>query len=107
MAPIAQDSTCGALPAIKHAVPSWESMVQLMPASDGKGSLTATPVAVPGPPLPTMIEKPTSVPPLTGVASAVLVIARAGGSTTIVALDSTVGALVAEALAVLGSDPAV
>src|SRR5437870_3137632 len=80
MAPIAQDSTCGTLPMIEHAVPSWESMVQLTPASDGSVSVTATPSAVPGPLLPTSIVNPTAVPASTGVASAVLVMARLGWS---------------------------
>src|SRR5439155_1149945 len=53
-------------------------MVHVMPASDGSGSFTVTAVAVPGPPLETVMGKPTLVPASTGVASAVLVIVRLG-----------------------------
>src|SRR5947207_1787224 len=94
-------------PVIEQAEAGWDSMVQVTPGSEGRGSVTVTPVAVPGPELPTSIVNPTGVPALTGVASAVLVMARPGPWTTIVAESWTVPALVADALAVLGREPLV
>src|SRR5437870_13628815 len=79
MSPIAQDSVWApTAPVIEHADAVWDSMVQVTPASAGSGSLRVTPVAVPGPELPTLTVKPTEVPAVTGVASAVLVMARLG-----------------------------
>src|SRR5437764_710991 len=106
MSPSEHDSTCEpAAPASEHPVPLWDWMVQVTPESEGRVSVTVTSVAVPGPELPTSMVKPTEVPALTGVASAVLVMARLGPLTTMVAELWTVGALVLEALAVLGSEP--
>src|SRR5437667_12064442 len=96
-------------------------MIQAIPVSAGSGSATVTPVAVPCPPFETLIVNPTTVPAVTEVASAVLTTDKAGGSTTgagaqfvhscrlttMVALDCTLGALEAEAKAVLGSEPEV
>src|SRR5439155_21525631 len=108
MSPSEQDSTCEpTAPASEHPVPVWDWMVQVTPGSEGRVSVSVTSVAVPGPELPTSMVKPTEVPALTGVASAVLVMARPGPWTTIVAKWWTVLALVADALAVLGSEPLV
>ena len=60
-----------------------------MPGPPGRGSLMATPVAVPVPAalaLPTVMVKPIGVPAGTAEASAVLVMLRAGGSTTMLAV---------------------
>ena len=62
---------------------------------------------MPGPVLDTVIVNPTGLPASTGVASAVFVMARPGGFTTIVAKSHTVPSLLAETHAVLGSKPAV
>src|SRR5439155_419911 len=98
MSPMEHERVCEpAGPLMEHAEPLWDWMVQVMPASDGSGSLTVTPVAVPGPPLPTVTVKPTGVPELTGVASAVLVMARLGPCTTMVAKSCTWAALLAAA----------
>src|SRR5207249_11880965 len=94
-------------PLMKQCEPGSEPLVQSKPGSAGKGSTTVTPVAVPGPVLATVIVNPMLVPELTGVASAVLVMTRLGGFTTMRAKSQTVPALVAEAHAVLGSDPEV
>src|SRR5438067_2108658 len=95
----------GADPPIEQWEAGSESMVQSTPVSEGSGSLTVTPVAVPGPPFPTVTVKPIDVPEPTGVASAVLVIARLGPLTTMVAKSWTDPPLVDEAVAVLGSEP--
>src|SRR5437588_12121462 len=94
-------------PVIEQAEPVWDWMLQSTPESAGSGSLTVTPVAVPGPEFDTVMVKPTLVPESTGVASAVLVMARFGGFTTMRAKSQTVLALVAEAHAVFGSEPEV
>src|SRR5438105_4887883 len=108
MSPIVHDSVCEpAEPAMEHAEAVWDAMVHVTPVRAGSGSATVTPVAVPGPPLDTVMVKPTNVPAVTGVASAVLVMARPGPSTTIVALSSTDWPFELVALAVLGSEPAV
>src|SRR5438552_4076872 len=108
MSPMVQDSVWApTAPVIEHADAVWDSMVQVTPASAGSGSLRVTPVAVPGPPLDTVTVKPTEVPAVTGVASAVLVMARPGALTTMVAKSWTDPAFVADAVAVLGSVPCV
>src|SRR5438552_765257 len=81
MSPIAQDRTCDpTAPMIEHAEAVWASRAHVTPVNAGSGSSTATAVAVPGPPLDTVIVKPTGEPAVTGVASAVLVMARLGSS---------------------------
>src|SRR5438477_8240 len=108
MSPNVQLRSCGPwAPLIEQADPVWDWMLQSTPGSAGKGSLTVTLVAVPVPVLDTVIVNPMLVPELTGVASAVLVMARFGGFTTMRAKSQTVPALVAEAHAVLGSEPEV
>src|SRR5438552_18381457 len=98
MSPIVQDRVWAPTdPVIEQAEAVWVSMVQSTPVRAGSGSLRVTPVAVPGPLSPTSTVKPTEVPAVTGVASAVLVIARPGPLTTIVALECTVTALLADA----------
>src|SRR5579864_6202457 len=59
------------------------SIDQLMPEPVGSGSLMVTPLAVPGPPLLTVTVKPMSVPVLTGVLSAVLVMPSDGHCTVV------------------------
>src|SRR5438094_7143170 len=121
MSPIVHERVCAPAAAlIEQAAAVWDAMVQVTPARAGRGSLTVTAVAVPGPPLDTVMVKPTEVPAVTGVASAVLVIARlgAGGGgtqfsvqggvvTKMVAKACTEPPLVDDAVAVLGSEPLV
>src|SRR5438309_2176082 len=108
MSPNVQLRSCDPwAPLIEQAEPVWDWMVHVTPVSDGSVSLRVTPVALPGPLLDTVIVNPTGLPASTGVASAVFVMARSGGFTTMVAKSQTVPALVAEAHAVLGSDPEV
>src|SRR5947208_1602467 len=124
MSPIVQDRTCTpTAPVSEHAVAVWDAMVQSTPVSAGSGSLRVTPVAMPGPPLDTVIVNPTASPAVTDEASAVLLIARLGSSgttcgppqfrvqggvvTTIVAKSWTEPPLVEVAVAVLGSEPCV
>src|SRR5438132_674618 len=79
MSPMVQASNWSPTdPVIEQADPVWDWMLQSTPGSAGKGSLTVTLVAVPVPVLDTVIVNPTLAPGLTGVASAVLVIARLG-----------------------------
>src|SRR5205809_237555 len=81
MSPMVQDSVWEpTAPVIEHAEAVWDSMVQVTPVSAGSGSSRVTAVAVPGPPLDTVMAKPTEVPAVTGVASAVLVMVRLGSS---------------------------
>jgi hypothetical protein len=78
-------------------------MDQLTPVPDGSGSFSVTLVAVPVPAaaeLETVTVKPTLLPAVTGLASAVFVMVRAGVLTTMVALADEEGALVAETVAV-------
>src|SRR5438445_441560 len=108
MSPNVQLRSCDPwAPLIEQAEPVWDWMVHVTAVSDGSVSLRVTLVAVPVPVLDTVIVNPMLVPELTGVASAVLVMARFGGFTTMRAKSQTVPALVAEAHAVLGSDPEV
>src|SRR5438552_496464 len=118
MSPIVQDRVWAPTdPVIEQAKAVWDSMVQVTPARAGSGSLTATAVAVPGPPLDTVTVKPTGLPAVTEVSSAVLVMARlgsgtqfsvhSGGFTTMVAKSWTKPPLVDDAVAVLGSEPLV
>src|SRR5438094_170937 len=121
MSPIVQASVWAPTdPVIEQAEAVWDAIVQVMPDSDGRGSLTVTAVAVPGPPLDTVMVKPTGLPAVTGVASAVLVIARLGSGgggtqfsvqggplTKMVAKACTEPPLVDDAVAVLGSEPLV
>jgi hypothetical protein len=108
MLPKLQLSVCvPTLPVIEQVPgPAYAGlMTQSMPDPAGSGSWRVTLVAVPVVPvsaLLTVTVKPIVVPVLTGVASAVLVMDRAGASTTMVALAFTLGALVDEAVAVLG-----
>src|SRR5437016_4567633 len=96
MSPKVQLRSCDPwAPLIEQAEPVWDWMVHVTPGSDGSGSLTVTPVAVPGPEFDTVMVNPTLVPESTGVASAVLVMARFGGFTTMRAKSQTVLALVA------------
>src|SRR5437667_186556 len=98
MSPREHERVCEpAGPLIEQPEPVWLAMVHVIPVREGSGSFTVTAVAVPGPPLPTSIVKPTLVPELTGVASAVLVMARPGPCTTIVAKSCTWAALLAAA----------
>src|SRR5438477_642210 len=98
MSPSEHERVCDpAGPVIEQAEPLWDAMVHVIPVREGSGSFTVTAVAVPGPPLPTVTVKPTEVPAVTGVASAVLVIARPGPLTTIVAKSCTWAALLADA----------
>src|SRR5438477_12947731 len=79
MSPSEHERSCDpAGPLIEQPEPVWLAMVHVMPVSDGNVSLRVTPVAVVGPLLPTVMWKPTLVPGLTGVASAVLVVAMLG-----------------------------
>src|SRR5579872_3792670 len=83
----------------------WLSIDQLTPEPGGSGSDIVTPVAVPVPAAPeldTVTLKPIGDPALTGVRSAVLVIARLGPSTLMLAEALTDGALLAEAVARFG-----
>src|SRR5439155_1561325 len=118
MSPIAHARACDAtVPVIEQAEAVWDSMVQVTPVSAGSGSFTVTPVAIPGPPLATVMVKATEVPALTGVASEVLVMARLGGGkqfsvqggvvTTMVAKAWTEPSLDDDAVAVFGREPAV
>src|SRR5438105_1213479 len=108
MSPIVQDRVWAPTdPVIEQAKAVWDSMVQVTPARAGSGSLTATAVAVPGPPLDTVTVKPTGLPAVTEVSSAVLVMARLGAGkqfsvqggvvTTILAKPSTNPPLVDDA----------
>src|SRR5580704_8328055 len=72
----------------------------------GRGSVMTTPVAVPLELLATVTVKPMLVPAETLGASAVLVMVRVTGFTTMVAEADTVGALVEVAVAVFGYMPA-
>src|SRR5437870_1623460 len=93
--------------AVKEQLP-WEGPVlidQLTPDPPGSGSLTVTERATPVPAAPELATEtvnPIRSPALTVPASAVLVTDRAGAWTTMVAEADTLGALVAEAVAVLG-----
>src|SRR5438477_10181306 len=121
MSPSEHERVCDpAGPVIEQAEPLWDAMVHVIPVREGSGSFTVTAVAVPGPPLDTVMVKPTEVPAVTGVASAVLVIARlgAGGGgaqfavqggvlTPLVAKACTNDPLVPHAVAVVGSAPSV
>src|SRR5438477_442598 len=108
MSPSEHERVCDpAGPVMEQAEPLWDAMVHVIPVREGSGSFTVTAVAVPGPPLPTVTVKPTVVPAVTGVASAVLVIARRGPLTTMVAKECTKPPLVDDAVAVLGSEPEV
>src|SRR5438552_19141658 len=108
MSPKVQLRSCDPwAPLIEQAEPVWDWMVHVTPVSDGSVSLRVTPVAVPGPLLDTVIVNPTGVQASTGVASAVLVMARPGGITAIGGKAHTVLSLLAETHAVLGSKPAV
>src|SRR5437867_830974 len=121
MSPSEHERVCEpAGPLREQAEAVWDAMVQVTPARAGSGSLTVTAVAVPGPPLDTVMVKPTGLPAVTGVASAVLVIARLGSGgggtqfsvqggplTTMVAKACTEPPLVDDAVAVLGSEPLV
>src|SRR5437867_2686946 len=108
MSPSEHERVCEpAGPLREQAEAVWDAMVQVTPAREGSGSLTVTAVAVPGPLLDTVMVKPTGLPAVTGVASAVLVIARPGPLTTMVAKACTEAPLVDEAVAVLGSEPLV
>src|SRR5439155_1036420 len=96
----------GAVPVIEQL--PWAGPVlidQLTPDPPGSGSLTvterATPVAA-APELATETVNPIRSPALTVATSAVLVIDGAGGWIPMVAEADTLGALVAEAVAVLG-----
>ena len=78
-------------------------MDQLMPEPDGNGSFRVTLVAVAPVALDTVTVKPTWLPAVTWEASAFLVIESLGGVgtvTTMVAEALTLGALVADAVAV-------
>jgi hypothetical protein len=96
----------GGLPVIEQAVPVWLAIDQLTPVPAGSESASVTDVAVPVvalvPGLVTVIEKPIGLPALTVALSAVLRTCMFGASTTMVALAFTLGALVDEAVAVLG-----
>jgi hypothetical protein len=95
----------GGLPVIEQLpAPAYAGlMVQLTPEPAGSGSLSVTAVAVPGPLLLTVTVKPMVVPVLTGVASAVLVMARPGHCTVVDASEWTVPTwLVAPTVAVFG-----
>src|SRR5437762_2606772 len=108
MSPKVQLRSCDPwAPLIEQAEPVWDWMVHVTPVSDGSVSLRVTPVSVPGPVLDTVIVNPTGLPASTGVASAVFVMARPGGFTTMAAKSHTVPSLLAETHAVFGSKPAV
>src|SRR6059036_498940 len=108
MSPREHETSCDpAGPLIEQPEPVWLAMVHVIPVREGSGSLTVTAVAVPGPLLDTVMVKPTGLPAVTGVASAVLVIARPGPLTTMVAKACTEPPLVDDAVAVLGSEPLV
>ena len=82
------------------------SIVQLTPSPAGSGSFSVTFLAAPvpsAPLLPTVIAKPIESPALTVSAFAVLVTVKDGAWTTMHALSCTVGELLADANAVLGS----
>src|SRR5438270_203586 len=83
-------------------------MDQEIPLPAGNGSFSVTPVAVPVPAaalLLAVMPKPILLPANTEAASAVLLNARAGHCTVMVALAVILGALVAESVAVLGYVP--
>src|SRR5437879_2962663 len=124
MSPSEHDRTCTPIsPVIEQAEAVWDSMVQSTPVSAGSASFTVTPVAIPGPPLDTVIVNPTASPAVTDVASAVLLMVRLGSSgttcgppqflvqggavTTMMAKAWTEPPLVDVAVAVLGSEPCV
>src|SRR5437879_3136649 len=101
MSPKAQDRCWfGAVPVMEQCERGSDALLQVMPARAGRLTGMVTAFAVAGPPLPTVIVKPTPVPASTGVASAVLVIARLVPRTTIVVLEQAWGALLADAQAV-------
>src|SRR5438067_1831804 len=101
MSPIVHERVCApAAPLIEQAEAVWDAMVHVTPVREGSGSFIVTAVAVPGPPLPTVTVKPTLVPAVTGVASAVLVIARlgsGGGGTQFSVQGGVVTSMVAKA----------
>src|SRR5438093_196312 len=108
MSRMLQDRSCAQTdPVIEQAEAVWDALVQVSPARDGSGSVTVHAEAVPGPQLDTVVVKPIGLPAVTGVASAVLVIARRGPLTTMVAKACTEPPLVDDAVAVLGSEPLV
>src|SRR5439155_22020459 len=83
----------------------WVLMDHSTPEPPGSGSCRVTERAMPVPSallLLTVILKPTASPTVTDDASGVLVTESTGASTTMVALLLFDGALVAEAVAVLG-----
>src|SRR5438067_1249132 len=106
MSPSEHERVCDpAGPVMEQAEPLWDAMVHVIPVREGSGSFIVTAVAVPGPPWPTVTVKPTLVPAVTGVASAVLVMARLGPLTTMPSTSCTWATLLAEAEAVLGIEP--
>jgi hypothetical protein len=83
--------------------PAYAGLIdQLTPLPPGSGSLSVTPVALPGPVFDTMTVKPIASPALTDAASAVLVICSPGHCTVTDACAWTCGLFVACALAVFG-----
>src|SRR5438309_334196 len=107
MSPRLQDSSCvpTAPVMVQEPAAGWVSMDQSTPEPPGSGSCSVTERAIPVPSallLLTVILKPTASPTVTGDASGVLVTPSTGASTTMVALLLFDGALVAEAVAVLG-----
>src|SRR5215831_15212245 len=93
MAPKEQSRTWApTLPLILQAALAG-SIDQLTPEPAGRGSWTVTLVAVPGPPFLTVMVKPMSVPALTGVASAFLVMDSDGHCTV---MDACAGGMVLE-----------
>src|SRR5438093_10013783 len=83
---------------IEQAEPSCESMVHDVPASVGRGSVTVTPLAWPGPEFKTSTVKPIWSPAETGSSSAVLVMAISAHCTVTEAwVDWTRALLVAHA----------
>ena len=86
--PMSQLSTCGAVPLMLQASPSWLSIDQLTPLPEGSGSLRLTPLAVPVPSaslLLTVMAKPMGLPALTVTASAVFTTVTSGHCTVVVA----------------------
>ena len=98
-----QLSTCEpTAPVIEQALAVWDWIDQFTPDPAGRGSLMATPVAVPWPEFVTPTVNPICEPAFTVVASAVLVAPRFGQVTVVVAWGVKVVKLVPEMVAVLG-----
>ncbi len=99
--PRLQDRMPAAIPHEAWAVPPL--MVQLVPASVGSVSVTATPLATPGPLLVTVMVKPMGSPAETDAASATFSMSIEAHRTSVWALAVSEPSLPADAVTVFGT----